>query len=52
MKKRLKDEGNENVTNCNALKMMAKDGKKRNTDVATTEQLLHEHLGIGAEYAG
>lgn len=40
MKKRLKDEGNETVTNCNALKMMAKDGKKRNTDVATTEQLL------------
>ena len=40
MKKRLKDEGNESVTNCNALKMTAADGKKRMTDVANTEQLL------------
>ena len=40
MKKRLKDEGNETVTNCNALKMTAADGKKRMTDVADTEQLL------------
>ena len=40
MKKRLKDEGNETVTNCNALKMTAADGKKRLTDVATTNQLL------------
>jgi hypothetical protein len=40
MKKRLKDEGSESVTNCNALKMTAADGKKRLTDVADTEQLL------------
>lgn len=40
MKKRLKDEGNQTVTNCNALKMMAADGKRRFTDVANTEQLL------------
>ncbi len=40
MKKRLKDEGNETVTNCNALKMTAADGKKRLTDVANIEQLL------------
>jgi len=40
MKKRLKDEGNQTVTNCNALKMIAKDGKERKTDVATTEQLF------------
>ena len=40
MKKRLKDEGNETVTNCNALRMTAADGKKRMTDVADTEQLL------------
>jgi len=40
MKKRLKDEGNQTVTNCNALKMLAKDGKMRMTDVADTEQLL------------
>ena len=37
MKKRLKDEGNETVTNCNALKMTAADGKQRLTDVANTE---------------
>lgn len=40
LKKRLKDEGNETVTNCNALKMKASDGKMRKTDCATTEQLL------------
>lgn len=40
MKKRLMDEGNETVTNCNALKMTAADGKQRMTDVADTEQLL------------
>lgn len=40
LKKRLKDEGNETVTNCNGLKMTAADGKKRMTDVANTEQLL------------
>ena len=40
MKKRLKDEGNETVSNCNGLKMTAADGKKRITDVADTEQLL------------
>ena len=40
MKKRLKDEGNESVTNCNALKMKAADGKMRMTDVADTEELL------------
>ena len=40
MKKRLKDEGNETVTNCNALKLLAQDGKRRSTDVANTEQLL------------
>lgn len=34
MKKRLKDEGNETVTNCNGLKMPAADGKMRMTDVA------------------
>lgn len=40
MKKRLSDEGNETVTNCNGLKMAAADGKQRITDVADTEQLL------------
>ena len=40
MKKRLKDEGNETVTNCNGLKMQAPDGKMRMTDVADTEQIF------------
>jgi BRO family, N-terminal domain. len=40
LKKRLKDEGNESVTNCNALKMKAADGKMRQTDVANMEQLF------------
>jgi hypothetical protein len=40
LKKRLLAEGNESVTNCNALKMTAADGKQRLTDVADTEQLL------------
>ncbi len=40
LKKRLLAEGNETVTNCNALKMTAPDGKQRLTDVADTEQLL------------
>ena len=40
LKKRLLAEGNETVTNCNALKLPAADGKMRLTDVATTEQLF------------
>lgn len=40
LKQRLKEEGNETVTNCHGLKMTAADGKKRLTDVADTEQLL------------
>ena len=40
LKKRLLKEGNETVTNCNALKMLATDGKMRLTDVADSQQLL------------
>lgn len=40
LKHRLIKEGNQTVTNCNALKMKAPDGKMRLTDVADTEQLL------------
>jgi DNA-damage-inducible protein D len=40
LKKRLIIEGNQTVTNCNGLKMLAIDGKMRITDVADTEQLL------------
>ena len=40
MKKRLKDEGNETVTNCNALKLKAQDGKYRMTDVVDIEGMF------------
>ena len=40
LKSRLKKEGNETVTNCNALKMLAPDGKYRFTDVADMKQLF------------
>ena len=40
LKQRLKIEGNETVTNCHGLKMVAADGKMRMTDVADTEQLF------------
>ena len=40
LKNRLKSEGNETVTNCNQLKMLAPDGKMRETDVGDAEQIL------------
>ena len=40
LKQRLKEEGNETVTNCHQFKMQALDGKMRLTDVADTEQLF------------
>ena len=41
LKKRLKDEGADQLlTNCKQLRLKAADGKRRMTDVATTEQLL------------
>ena len=40
LKQRLLSEGNETVTNCHQLKMMAADGRQRNTDVADLEQML------------
>ena len=40
LKNRLKKEGNETVTNCNAFKLRAADGKMRLTDIADTEQLF------------
>ena len=52
LKKRLKDEGaNELLTNCKQLKMKASDGKRRLTDVATTEQLLRIILSIPSKKA-
>ena len=40
LKKRLKEEGNETVTNCNGLKMKAADGKMRLTDVADMQGIF------------
>ncbi len=40
LKQRLKEEGNQTVTNCHQLKLKATDGKMRLTDVASTEQLF------------
>lgn len=40
LKERLKNEGNESVTKCHGLKMLAKDGKMRITDMVDVEVLL------------
>ena len=40
LKNRLKEEGNETITNCNGLKMKASDGKMRLTDVLDTENIF------------
>ena len=40
LKERLKKEGNESVTNCHQLKLVAADGKKYLTDVADVETIL------------
>jgi hypothetical protein len=40
LKQRLKAEGNQTVTNCHGLKMVAADGKMRMTDVADTAELF------------
>ena len=40
LKQRLKEEGNETVTNCHQLKLPATDGKLRLTDVADAEQVF------------
>lgn len=40
LKGRLQKEGNETLTNCKKLKLVADDGKRRLTDVVNTEQAL------------
>ena len=40
LKQRLLEEGNETVTNCHTLKMIAQDSKMRETDVADTESIF------------
>lgn len=40
LKSRMIKEGNETVTNCDTFKLLAKDGKKRKTDMLDTEGIL------------
>ncbi len=40
LKGRLKNEGNETITNCKQLKLVSADGKRYLTDVMNTEQIL------------
>ena len=40
LKQRLKEEGNETVTNCHQLKLKAQDGKYRSTDVVDIEGMF------------
>lgn len=40
LKNRLKREGSQTVTDCNRLRMIAEDGKMRETDVASPQTLL------------
>lgn len=47
----LKEGGNETVTKCHGLKMIATDGKMRTTDVADTETMLRLVQSIPSPYA-
>lgn len=40
LKERLLKEGNQTVTNCHQLRMLAQDGKMRKTDAGTTKDIL------------
>ena len=40
LKQRLRDEGNESVTNCHQLKLKSSDGKYYKTNVVDNEQML------------
>lgn len=52
VKQRMVEEGNELVTNCHQLKLKSpKDGKRYNTDVATTEELLRIIQSISSKKA-
>lgn len=46
LKQRLNKEGNESVTNCHGLKMVAKDGKLRETDCANRETIFRRIQSI------
>lgn len=51
MKNRLNNEGSELVTKCNQLKLTAKDGKKRQTDVVDVESMLRIIQSIPSKQA-
>src|SRR5574344_2675271 len=51
MKKRLMDDGNETVTKCNGLKLKAKDGKYRLTDVVDIEGMFRIIESIPSKHA-
>ena len=52
LKQRLKEEGNETVTNCHQLKMLAPDNKMRLTDVADTSNADDEQHEKGDQEDG
>ena len=56
LKQRLKEEGNETVTNCHQLKMHAVDGKMRMTDIADSIHSISQSRAVqimdGAGYPG
>lgn len=51
LKQRLKEEGNETVTNCHGLKMIAKDGKSRMTYIVTSQnnKMINKKVIINAQ---
>lgn len=51
LKGRLISEGNETVTNCNQLKLVADDGKMRLTDVGNVEQIFRLIQSIPSQKA-
>ena len=51
LKQRLKEEGNETVTNCHALKLKAHDGKYRLTDVVDIEGMFRTIKSIPSKNA-
>ena len=51
LKQRLKDEGNETVTNCHQLKLKAQDGKYRMTDVVDIEGMFRIFESIPSKNA-
>ena len=52
LKQRLKEEGNESVTNCHQLKLKASDGKYYNTDVVDIEGMFRIIESIPSKKAG